>query len=73
MLPNETRLTLSRRGALAALAGWCPLCVPGVALASRFKAPIEASTAQIQQFAQLFPSNARPAMPRHRRFLLESL
>lgn len=38
-----------------------------------FKTPIEASVAQIQQFAALFPMNARPVQARHRRFLLESV
>jgi carbonic anhydrase len=37
-----------------------------------FKAPVEASVAQIQQFAALFPMNARPVQSRHRRFLLET-
>lgn len=32
----------------------------------------EASAAQIQQFATLFPNNARPVLGKHRRFLLES-
>jgi carbonic anhydrase len=38
-----------------------------------FKAPVDVSTSQIQQFASLFPMNARPIQPRHRRFLLESV
>ena len=37
-----------------------------------FKEPIEVSPAQVKQFAQLFPMNARPVMPLNRRFLLES-
>ncbi|MGH6718639.1 MAG: carbonic anhydrase, partial [Alphaproteobacteria bacterium] len=37
-----------------------------------FKTAVEASVTQIQQFAALFPMNARPVMPRHRRFLLET-
>jgi carbonic anhydrase len=35
-----------------------------------FKTPIEASEAQIKAFAKLFPMNARPVQPIHRRFLL---
>lgn len=35
-----------------------------------YKTPIEASRAQIEAFATLFPMNARPAQPLHRRFLL---
>jgi carbonic anhydrase len=38
-----------------------------------FKAPVEVSATQIQQFAAMFPMNARPVQPRHRRFLLESV
>jgi carbonic anhydrase len=34
--------------------------------------PIEASRAQIEAFAALFPNNARPVQERHRRFLLSS-
>jgi carbonic anhydrase len=49
-----------------------PPCSEGV-LWTVFKTPIEASTAQIRQFAALFPVNARPAQPLHRRYLLESL
>ena len=37
-----------------------------------FKEPIEASTEQIKQFAQLFPNNARPVQNRNRRFLIET-
>ncbi|MEI8393429.1 MAG: carbonic anhydrase family protein [Rhodospirillaceae bacterium] len=33
--------------------------------------PITASEAQIKQFADLFPNNARPVLPLNRRFLLE--
>lgn len=35
-----------------------------------YKAPIEASEAQVAAFAKLFPMNARPVQPLHRRFLL---
>ncbi len=49
-----------------------PPCSEGV-LWTVFKSPIEASPAQIRQFAELFPVNARPAMPLNQRFLLESL
>lgn len=49
-----------------------PPCSEGV-LWTVFKQPIEASDAQIRQFAALFPGNARPAQPIHRRFLLEAL
>jgi carbonic anhydrase len=38
-----------------------------------FKSPIEASPAQIRQFAALFPVNARPPQPLNQRFLLETL
>jgi carbonic anhydrase len=37
-----------------------------------FKEPIEASPAQIKQFASLFTNNARPVQARNRRFLIES-
>lgn len=37
-----------------------------------FREPIEASAAQIRQFAALFPNNARPIQPKHRRFLIET-
>jgi carbonic anhydrase len=36
-----------------------------------FKKPIEASPQQIQQFAALFPNNARPVQTRNRRFLID--
>ena len=49
-----------------------PPCSEGV-LWTVFASPIEASTSQIQQFAQLFANNARPEQGLHRRFLLESL
>jgi carbonic anhydrase len=49
-----------------------PPCSEGV-LWTVFKEPIEASDAQIRQFAGLFPVNARTAQPINRRFLLESL
>lgn len=37
-----------------------------------FNEPIEASNAQIQKFAGLFPLNARPVQPMNRRFILGS-
>ena len=37
-----------------------------------FRKPIEASPQQIQQFAALFPHNARPVQRRNRRFVIES-
>jgi len=37
-----------------------------------FKEPIELSPAQIQRFAALFPSNARPVQRRNRRFLIDA-
>jgi carbonic anhydrase len=49
-----------------------PPCSEGV-LWTVFKSPIEASPAQIRQFAELFPVNARPPQPLNQRFLLESL
>jgi len=48
-----------------------PPCSEGV-LWTVFKDPIEASSQQIRQFAELFPVNARPVQPLNRRFLLES-
>lgn len=35
-----------------------------------FREPIEVSAAQIAQFARLYPANARPVQPQHRRFIL---
>lgn len=49
-----------------------PPCSEGV-LWTVFKDPIEASPAQIQQFATLFPLNARPVQGLNRRFLLDSI
>nr|WP_298685546.1 carbonic anhydrase [uncultured Dongia sp.] len=49
-----------------------PPCSEGV-LWTVFKDPIDASPAQIEQFAALFPLNARPVQGLNRRFLLESL
>lgn len=49
-----------------------PPCSEGV-LWSVFRAPLEASPGQIQQFASLFPNNARPIQGLNRRFLLESI
>ena len=37
-----------------------------------YREPIEASPQQIQQFAALFPNNARPVQRRNRRFVIES-
>lgn len=37
-----------------------------------FKDPIQVSAAQIAQFKQIFPLNARPVQPLERRFLLQS-
>ncbi len=48
-----------------------PPCSEGV-LWSVFKPPITAFEGQVRDFATLFPNNARPVMPRLRRFLLES-
>jgi carbonic anhydrase len=48
-----------------------PPCSDGV-LWTMFKEPISASEEQILQFAKLFPMNARPVQPLHRRFLLQS-
>lgn len=48
-----------------------PPCSEGV-LWTVFKEPIEASSGQIRQFAELFPANARPLQPLNRRALLES-
>jgi len=49
-----------------------PPCSEGV-LWTVFKDPIDASPAQVQQFAALFPLNARPVQGLNRRFLLETL
>jgi len=49
-----------------------PPCSEGV-LWTVFKNPIEASSAQIRQFAELFPVNARPVQSLNSRFLLESM
>lgn len=46
-----------------------PPCSEGV-LWTVYREPIEASEAQLRQFAQLFPNNARPVQPLNRRFLL---
>lgn len=35
-----------------------------------FRDPIEVSAGQIAQFARLYPANARPVQPHHRRFIL---
>jgi len=35
-----------------------------------FRDPIEVSAGQIAQFARLYPANARPIQPQHRRFIL---
>lgn len=48
-----------------------PPCSEGV-LWTVFKEPIEASEAQIRQFAGLYPNNSRPTQQIHRRFLLSS-
>lgn len=48
-----------------------PPCSEGV-LWTVFKQPLEASAEQIRRFAALFPVNARPVQPLHRRFLIES-
>ena len=36
------------------------------------EAPLEVAASDIQRFSKLFPSNARPAMPAHRRLILSS-
>ncbi|MSP48746.1 MAG: carbonic anhydrase [Alphaproteobacteria bacterium] len=46
-----------------------PPCSEGV-LWTVYRESIEASEAQIRQFAQLFPNNSRPIQPLNRRFLL---
>jgi carbonic anhydrase len=48
-----------------------PPCSEGL-IWTVFKDPIEASPAQIRQFASLFPNNARPAQGRNHRLLLQS-
>ena len=49
-----------------------PPCSEGV-LWTVFNTPIEASRDQIQEFAQVFANNARPAQQKRRRYLLEFL
>jgi len=49
-----------------------PPCSEGV-LWSVYREPVEVSEGQIRRFAELFPLNARPVQPRHRRFLLQTL
>ena len=39
---------------------------------SVFRSPVQASSRQVGQFAQMFPMNARPLQPLHRRLLLGS-
>lgn len=46
-----------------------PPCSEGV-LWTVYREPIEASEAQLKQFAQIFANNARPIQPLNRRFLL---
>jgi carbonic anhydrase len=48
-----------------------PPCAEGLSW-TLFRNAIEASPAQIRQFAALFPNNARPVQPLNRRFLLAS-
>lgn len=48
-----------------------PPCSEGI-LWTVFKDAAEASPEQIRRFAALFPMNARPVQPLHRRFLLET-
>jgi carbonic anhydrase len=48
-----------------------PPCTEGITW-TVFRAPVEASPEQIRRFAALFPDNARPVQPLHRRFLLEA-
>jgi carbonic anhydrase len=47
-----------------------PPCLEGL-IWTMFREPLEASAAQIQKFAALYPMNARPVQNRNRRFLLE--
>ena len=48
-----------------------PPCSEGVRW-TMYKEPIEASEAQIRQFAALFPNNAGPVQPLNRRFRMSS-
>lgn len=48
-----------------------PPCTEGLTW-TVFKEPLEASQEQLDQFARLFPHNARPVQPRNRRFLIEA-
>jgi carbonic anhydrase len=48
-----------------------PPCTEGLTW-TVFKNAIEASPAQIRQFAAMFPNNARPLQGLNRRFLLTS-
>lgn len=49
-----------------------PPCTEGI-LWTVFRRPVQASKAQIESFARLFPLNARPTQSLNRRFLLETL
>lgn len=77
---TDTGQTVSLDGLLPSSRGFfryqgsltTPPCSEGV-LWTVFKDPIEASAPQIQQFADLFPLNARPVQGLNRRFLLESI
>jgi carbonic anhydrase len=75
MLDTKKPTGIPRRAALVGLAAWCPLCAAGARASSSGTASGHgaASLAQIQQFAALFPMNARPVQSRHRRFLLETV
>jgi carbonic anhydrase len=48
-----------------------PPCSEGVTWIVMME-PIEISSAQLQQFAKLFPLNARPVQPKNQRFVLRS-
>jgi carbonic anhydrase len=66
LLPKDLR-HFRYRGSLTT-----PPCSEGV-LWSVFEQPIEASSAQIRRFAELFPLNARPIQSLNSRYLLESI
>lgn len=49
-----------------------PPCSEGITW-TVFRDAVQLSTAQVKQFAALFPNNARPAQKRNRRFLIETM
>jgi carbonic anhydrase len=48
-----------------------PPCTEGLTW-TVFRDPLEISQEQLNQFAAMFPNNARPVQQRNRRFLIET-